>query len=191
MYRRLALVLTALVLVVAACGSDEDADEAQPNPDDTQFAEGLFDEIPLMPTSEEISERTEVEGNVSQSFTVRGETPEGVMEWYQQTFATGDEWTQVTGAEEIGVDTWRSRWQAQGRLLVISASPAPTAEGDDRDQGQGVEAITQYSLSLAPEDENPRDIRDDEDTTLEDEDTIEDEPGAGNDGAGATGEDDE
>ena len=117
MMRRLALLFTVLTLVLVGCGSDDDSDEAQPNPDDAQFSEGVFDDIPLMPTSEEISERTEREGVVSQSFTIRGDTPLGVMEWYEDSLA--GEWTNVTPATETGVDSYRSRWSAQERVLTI------------------------------------------------------------------------
>lgn len=151
--RRLAafVLLGALALVgLASCEDPGDPGaepEAQPGPDISVFAQGAFGEVPVVPDSVTISERTEEEGTVAQSFLVPDRQPSFVMDFYQDAL---DDWTVVSKPEPVGPDALRASWLFQGRVLTVSASPAPA--GEEAIEGAGeAEILTQYSLELHEE----------------------------------------
>jgi hypothetical protein len=144
-------VLSALLLAVAACGGDDagsdEGDAAQPAPDVSTFEQGGFDDLPRHPRSEELGERTEAEGTVSQSFKVTGATPEQVLQFYNDALGPLGWLPLSDGDIDVSEQVARDQWVREGTLLVVSASEAPTLEDE------GNEAVTQYSLSLGPQED--------------------------------------
>ena len=142
---RTAGLLVAL-LVASGCGDDDgggaDGVEAQPSPDVTVFQEGDFDGIPLPPLAEEAGMRSEEEGVVVQSFFVRNRTPEDVLRFYEEQL----EADLIAPPESTGT-SWRGVWLLDGRRLLVSALPAPTAEGAEVEHS---DLVTQMSLELYP-----------------------------------------
>ena len=141
-------LLVCLALVIAACGGDdvESDPAAQPAPDVTTFEQGDFSGIPVPPLAEEAGTRTEENGIVTQSFFVRNRTPDEILEFYATYFR--NEGVQVIRepANVSGV-TWRGWWLLDDRELLISAIPAPTAEGAETEHA---DVVTQMSLELWP-----------------------------------------
>jgi hypothetical protein len=139
----------ALALTVAAgCGDDDEAadvptPEAQPAPDVTTFEDGDFADLPLPPRNAPVSERTEEDGFVSQSFEVESMPPEEVLEWYTTALAEHDV---LETPEMIGTESWRGQWDLDGRELTVAAQLAETLD----DNPAAPEVLTQLSLSLAP-----------------------------------------
>lgn len=148
---RSARLLALLILVLAAaCGGDGDGvgePEAQPAPDDATFGEGDFADVPLPPLAEPAGERSERDGVVAQSFFVRNRTPEEVLSFYADYFEAED--VEEIDAPEADRDAWRGTWLLDDRELLVSAIPAPTAEGDEVEQS---DVVSQMSLELAPAD---------------------------------------
>lgn len=137
--------LVLAVLVAAGCGDDEQP-EAQPAPDVTAFTTGDFGELPRPPRSEPAGERSERNGVVARSFFVRNMTPEEVLAFYRDTFGANDIQV-ISPPEPFGPDNWRGTWLVDDRELLVSATPAPTAEGEKVD---GSDLSTQFSLELSP-----------------------------------------
>ena len=134
----LSLIL-ALWVSIVGCGDDERAAETQPSRWGGP-TEGPFDDIPLLPRSDALSEVSEKEDVVAQSYAVRNRTPEGVIDFYLENL-TG--WAMIGEVEQGQTgDTFRAKWRDEGFELIVSATSAPTVE----EQG---ETRTQYSLSLA------------------------------------------
>lgn len=141
--RKLTLLVAVvpLLLGAAACGDDGGADpEAQPAPGVTAFAQGDFSDIPLPPRTDAAGDRSEEDGVVARSYFVRNRTPEEVLDFYTDYFDTEGVPAVATPAP-AGTEAWRGRWLLDGRELLISATPAPTADDD--------EVVTQLSLRLA------------------------------------------
>ena len=134
-------VVVGLVLAagLAGCGKGERVPEAQPSRWNGP-AEGEFDDIPLMPRSEPVSELSEKDDVTVQSYMVKNRSPEHVIEFYRDTL-TG--WTLIGEADrgESG-RAHRATWRDEGFELGVSAAPAPTLE-------ENGEVRTQYSLSLS------------------------------------------
>ncbi len=144
-------LLTALLiagLLLAGCGTNDErrGSGAQPAPGTETFEQGLFDEIPRFPRSEPLAPRTEKSDVVAQSFRARGATPEQIFDFYRGSL---DGWDLVTLAQPPGetADTLRGKWAREQWILTISASPAPTVEGQNE---SAIVAYSQYSLSLEP-----------------------------------------
>ena len=146
---RLAILVTAAVLVVACCGGDDAGTgaEAQPAPDATAFEGGAFDELPRHPRSDAVGERTDKDGTTAQSFEVTGATPEQVLRFYEESLPPLGWLPLSDSAIDVSERAARGQWVREGQLLVVSASNAPTL--DDA----GDEVVTQYSLSLGPPDD--------------------------------------
>lgn len=143
--RRLALG-AALLVGVAACGDDdgsavsEDVRGAQPAPRSTELEPGVFDQLPRFPGSEAISERSEEDGVVAQSFEVAGQLPDTILDFYETSLVG---WEPL-GREQLGAASERGRWRQGAMVLTVSAAEAPTL-----DDGPDVERPSaQYSLSL-------------------------------------------
>ena len=133
---------------VGACGGGEErrGTGAQPAPRTDTFEQGLFDEIPRFPRSEPLGPRSEKSDVVAQSFRAEGAAPEQVLDYYR---ASLEGWDLVTPPRPIGEagSTLRGKWARENWLLTISASPAPTVEGQNE---TALTVSSQYSLSLAP-----------------------------------------
>lgn len=140
------VLLTAALVLASACGGDDGSDEgAQPAPDATTFEQGGFDDLPRHPRSEAVGTRTETGGNVAQSFEVTGATPEQVLRFYEDALPPLG-WLPLSDSGiDISDRAAHGQWTREGELLVVSASSAPTLEDE------GNEAVTQYSLSLGPQ----------------------------------------
>lgn len=132
----------ALVLVVG-CGGDADAPEAQPAPAVSVFAEGDFGEIPLHPRSDPAGPRSEKADVTTRSYVARGAAPEQVLRFYEDNLVG---WTVVEPVRRDD-DTYRGTWERDGRVLLVSAGPAPTVDTRPGDAGQ---AAVQYNLQLGP-----------------------------------------
>ena len=141
--RRLRSVAGLVVLALSAAGCGRASEEGtQPRPDVTTFEQGDFDDIPLLAGSDPLSPPTEEQGSVARSYQVRDTTPKGVLDFYVEQLADAEV---LEEPGDIGANTFRGRWRLdQGRVLTVSATGAPTLDGD-------AEVLTQYSLSLAPE----------------------------------------
>jgi hypothetical protein len=137
----------ACLLAVAGCGDDDGTTpEAQPAPDATTFEEGDFEDLPLPPLAEPFGERSEEDGIVTRSFVIRNRTPEDVMTFYETELSEAQV---VTAPEQSGADTLRAEWLLDdGRTLLVTSLPAPTAEGDEVEDA---DVVTQFSLTLRPE----------------------------------------
>ncbi|MBW3548434.1 MAG: hypothetical protein KY452_09915 [Actinobacteria bacterium] len=142
--------MAATSVMVAGCGADSsDSDEAtQPRPDVTTFEEGTFADLPLVPESDPVSAPNQEDGVQTRSYVVRNTKPAEVLEFYEQQLA---DLTVVSAPEQIGDDTYRGRWRLDGgEVLTVSATPAASLRNGD--SAYAGEFLTQYSLSLAPED---------------------------------------
>lgn len=148
--RVLALVVIAIAsLGLASCGDDGGGQgggdpEAQPSPDGTTFVEGDFGQIPLPPLADPAGERSEIDGVTTASYFVRNRTPREVLEFYEEYFAD-DGVDVIVGPETFGRDAWRAAWLLDGRELLVTAQPAPTADAERAD------VVTQLSLELSTE----------------------------------------
>lgn len=143
--------LLALVIVTSlagACGGDDRSEDpaAQPAPDVTTFEQGDFSGIPIPPLAEEAGTRTEKDGVVTQSFFVRNRTPDEVLEFYAEYFRDENVPVIREPANTSGI-TWRGWWLLGGRELLVSALPAPTADGAETEHA---DVVTQMSLELWP-----------------------------------------
>ncbi len=80
---------------------------------------------------------------------VRNTTPSEVLDFYvEQLPATAI----VSGPDDIGANTFRGRWRLdQGRVLTVSATQVSNL--DSPADFEEAEVVTQYSLSLAPDDD--------------------------------------
>ncbi len=141
----LILVLTG-ALLVGACGDDAEqrGSGAQPAPGTETLEQGLFDEIPRFPRSEPLGPRSEEAGVVAQSFRARDASPQQILDFYTGNL---EGWNLVTPPQPPGetASTLRGEWAREQWLLTITASPAPTVEGDN---ATAIVAYSQYSLSL-------------------------------------------
>ena len=139
-------LLAVAVIALAGSGCTPSDDGTQPRPDVTTFEEGRFDNIPLLPRSEELSPPNEEGGNVARSYVVRNTAPEDVLGFYETELA---EFEVIEEPASIGADTFRGRWRLDGeRVLTVSATLASSL-GDVPDIPDS-EQTTQYSLSLSP-----------------------------------------
>jgi hypothetical protein len=140
------LLVLVLAGAVAGCGSASD-EGTQPRTDVSTFEQGDFDDIPLLPTSEPLSPPNEEDGTVARSYVVRDTAPSEVLDFYVEQLAEAE---LVAEPVEIGVNTFRGRWQLdQGRILTVSATAANNLD-TPADFSEGIETFTQYSLSLSP-----------------------------------------
>lgn len=165
---RTALVsLAALSLGVAGCDQSDDDEgsiprptgatafgsgdddgsfpEAQPVPGTDLFGEGDFDQIPLPPLAEPISEIAVQGDSTAQSYEVRGFTAEALIDFYRERLAD-DDWDQVGSIVETGPDAFRGVWQKTDQRLEVSAGPAPGL-GEQETAGR---EIIQFNLLLRP-----------------------------------------
>jgi hypothetical protein len=133
-----AVSAVVLVLVPAACGSD-DADHASPP---LGTGAGVFGALPRYPGSDAVGARTSADGVTVRSFSVSNTTPEQILTWYVAELPDAG-WSVL---EDPGPEakTWRGTWQRDRRRLLISAAPAPTID----DKGASVGNEVQYSLTL-------------------------------------------
>ncbi len=149
--RRLPALLAAAALTLAACGDDAEGDapavvadeeqqDAQPTPGSVGFTEGDFDDIPIARGGTEISEKTERDGAVSQSFTATATSPEEIMEYYASQLPDLG-WQEVEAVRETGTDSLAAAWVRGNDRLEISALLAQGVE-DER---------TQFSIVLLPD----------------------------------------
>lgn len=143
---RIVAATAIVVLGLGACGDDADVEpSAQPTPEGTTFEEGDFDGIPLPPLAEPVGERSEEDEIVVQTFALRNGTPEDVMDFYSAQLSGSEV---VAAPEQSGTSTLRAEWLLDdGRTLLVTTLPAPTAEGDEVEDA---EVVTQFSLTLRP-----------------------------------------
>lgn len=143
--RRTAALVAAsgvFAAVLAGCG-DGDRPEAQPAPDVTRFVEGSFEDVPLFPRSEPVSQRHEKNDTTAQSYKARNTTAEQVLRFYDERLPG---WQQLGPVEKVGATAYRGEWVRGGRRLLVSAAPAPGLGESDE-----IEApVVQYSLTLGP-----------------------------------------
>lgn len=137
------LVLAACSLLVA-CGDDapqtgQDVDGEVPAPGGTLFTLGTFDDIQLPGGATEISEKTERDGAIAQSFTVDALSPERVMSHFAQTLPESG-WTELEQPAPVGTDSIAGSWARDERRLDVSALLAQGVDGER----------TQFSLVLLP-----------------------------------------
>lgn len=133
--------------MTASCsGSDEGT---QPAPDVSTFEQGDFGDIPLHPTSSPLGSRSEKNGTVARSYTVRNTTARQVLEFYESAL---DEHEVIEAPQDIGRRSWRGLWRVDGRELTVSAT-AISQPGDVEERpARPSEYNVQYSLSLGPRD---------------------------------------
>lgn len=143
----------AAICVLAACGADGPADEANdggevPTPGATAFTAGGFDDIELPAGADEASEKTERDGVISQSFFATAESPEQIMDYFSDSLAL-DGWIVVEPVSERGTDSLAGAWSSgDGRRLEVSALLAQGAENER----------TQFSVVLLPSSEAGEEI---------------------------------
>lgn len=146
------LLALAVAVSVAGCdmGGDDPSIDAQPSPEVTTFEPGLFDALPRYPRSEPISERTEEDGVISQSFAARDTAPGQVLQYYRERLA---DWDLVDQPQDIGEGTYRGIWARESWTLTISATPGETVDPETLEPvGEAAEGVpvAQYNLTLAP-----------------------------------------
>jgi hypothetical protein len=100
---------------------------------------GAFDQIRLPGGATEVSEKTERDGAITQSFAVDALSPEQVLSHFEQTLPE-DGWTELEPPVSTGTDSIAGSWSRDGRRLDVSALTAQGIE-DER---------TQFSLVLLP-----------------------------------------
>lgn len=143
-------MLAVAALSLTACGDDAEGDadvvadeeqqDAQPTPGSAGFTEGDFDAIPIARGATEVSEKTEREGAVTQSFTATATSPQEIMEYYSSQLPELG-WQEVEPVRETGTDSLAAAWVQGGDRLEISALLAQGVE-DER---------TQFSIVLLPD----------------------------------------
>ena len=141
------IAVAAIVIAGSACSPSDEG--TQPRPDATAFGQGDYGDIPLHPRSEALTPPNEEDGNVARSYSVRNTTPEDVLGFYEAQLA---EFELVEEPASIGANTFRGRWQLdQDRVVTVSATLSSSLSGaaDSAD----TDVVTQYSLSLAPTEE--------------------------------------
>ena len=154
--RRLPALVAVAALTLAACGDDAEGDtdtdidtdvvadeeqqDAQPTPGSAGFTEGDFDDIPIARGATEISEKTERDGAISQSFTATATSPEQIMEFYTSQLAELG-WQEVEAVRETGTDSLAAAWVSGNDRLEISALLAQGVEDEQ----------TQFSIVLLPD----------------------------------------
>lgn len=144
--RPVIVAVVAACAVVAGCGGGDDStgSEAQPAPGATQFQEGNFDELPLLPGAEATNDPAVEDDVTTQSFTTSSATPVRVMEFYDRELEQ-DGWRVVRRPAQLGAEeTHRGVWQKDDQQLVVSATEL---SGTDE---QGDTRTTQFSLNLGP-----------------------------------------
>lgn len=137
------LLTTLFAFLLVGCGDDGDQPDTQPAPGTIEFREGVFNDIPRYPRSEEAGPRSSTDGVIAQSFRAEGASPQLVLEWYQDKLKL--DWRVDRPVSEIGVGTYRGRWASEDHFLIVSATAAPTLPEPTADT-----VVTQYSLSLEP-----------------------------------------
>lgn len=138
--------LTLAVTVLAGCGGDDAGTDplAQPAPNDTTFAPGTFDEIPLVTGSDPVAPRSSGGAVTIQSFTVSGWTPERVIAFYAERLPG---WSPVDHVEEqpgaLAPERLHQAWVRGDERLEVSAWN--TQETTDLSR-----PLVQYRLELRP-----------------------------------------
>jgi hypothetical protein len=137
-----ALLCVLTLSLLGACADDGRQPDTQPAPEVNTFSAGDFDDLPLPAGAKRAGERSERDGVVTQSFFVPNTSPEQVLEFYASVF---DEQNipVIDEPAPAGTTAWRGRWLIEDRQLLVSATTAPSAQGDD-------ERVTQFSLELSP-----------------------------------------
>lgn len=103
------------------------------------FTAGTFDDIRLPRGATEISEKTERDGAIAQSFALEATSPVQTMEFFSRTLPE-DGWALLDEPESTGTDSIAGSWARDGRRLDVSALLAQGLE-DER---------TQFSIVLLP-----------------------------------------
>ena len=169
--RRLPALIAVAALTLAACGDDAEGDadaevvaeeeqqDAQPTPGSAGFTEGDFDAIPIARGATEVSEKTERDGAISQSFTATATSPEEIMEYYSSQLPDLG-WSEVEAVRQTGTDSLAASWVQGNDRLEISAL---LAQGVDDEQ-------TQFSIVLLPDRTAGEEINDAESDDAESDD---------------------
>ena len=144
MIRLTTVLLSALLLVAAGCGTPDDDEGTQPAPAVTSFEQGRFDDLPLPTESEPVGKRSEQDGVVTRSYKVEGMTPQHVLAFYEETLADRG-WTSL-GVEEMR-NGYRGDWSIEDWELRVSANQAP---GLGESPNSDAKLLTQLSLVLTP-----------------------------------------
>lgn len=167
--RRLPALLAVATLALAACGDDAEGDattdvvadeeqqDAQPTPGSAGFTEGDFDAIPIARGATEISEKTERDGAISQSFTATATSPQQIMDFYTSQLAQLG-WQEVEAVRETGTDSLAAAWVQGNDRLEISALLAQGVEDEQ----------TQFSIVLLPDRTAGEEINDADDGESDD-----------------------
>lgn len=129
----------------AACGADGGRPAAQPAPGVTTFERGQFDSLPLFPRSEPAGPRSDENGVIARSYSVKGASPQQVVEFYQVSLAPS--WEMTSPVARLGVGTYRADWVSPGYRLRVSSSYAPSISEEEGPSKEDV--VVQYSLVLS------------------------------------------
>lgn len=109
------------------------------------FDQGTLDGLPRLNDSRELTEATEADGGISQSFGVTETTPLQVVRFYRAELP-GMGWEQISTADGLEGGALRARWWRGELLLEINA-------GFERATDTGVatdEPMVRYTLVLQP-----------------------------------------
>jgi hypothetical protein len=120
-------------LAIAACSTDDGAAREEGA---TTSVRAEFDALPRLPQSREVGARSSKAGTVTQSFSVEGVTPDGVLDFYEDELTT---WA-PSGREDVGAAVREDFVHPDGSRLEVSAIVF--------DPGDGLAGTTQYSLVL-------------------------------------------
>lgn len=136
--------VAAIGLLAGACSDDGATTGPQPGgavpgPEVSIFTAGTFDDIRLPRGATEISEKTERDGAIAQSFALEATSPVQTMEFFSRTLPE-DGWALLDEPESTGTDSIAGSWARDGRRLDVSALLAQGLE-DER---------TQFSIVLLP-----------------------------------------
>lgn len=149
---KIGFVLVLALGATAGCAGEAEPQRtqppaAQPAEDAPVFVEGDFGTIPIHPLAEEAGTKTQEDGVVAQSFTIRNTSTDDLFAWYHARLSG---WTQETAPQVLGgaeAASWRATWTRGEQRLIVTVSEAPETATEG---GAEPEVLLQYSLSLEP-----------------------------------------
>lgn len=120
-------------------GTRPEVEGAQPRIDaGPEFGEGAFDNLPLLPGSNQVGPISEIDGVVTGTYTVHGHTAETAID-EMTVLLTEAGFQQLIGPMEWPAGAIRTEWDVGGRRLEVVATDVTGMEGGHR---------MQYSLLL-------------------------------------------
>jgi hypothetical protein len=135
--------VTVMTAALVSVGCGDDSSDAQPVPNATAFEQEMFDDLPVYPRSDPISERADENGVVSRSYRAVGVVPQTIIDYYDaQLSAEG--WNRSAAAPQSGF-VRRGDWIKDDHRVEVSAQPI-----DDTQNPTSEDYAVQYNIVLYP-----------------------------------------